>query len=86
MKTEFPLEEKRLLLVHFAVDEKFQRRVKSVPPGTVDGWHPIQELPYRVLWRAIDGVLDKSGAIGPISSETLWATVSGDPDAASILD
>ena len=86
MKTEFTQEEKRLLIIHYAVDEEFQRRVKNVPPGTTEGWHPIHEMPYRVLRRAIDDVLTQSGSFGPISSEALEATVSSAPDAVSMLN
>ena len=86
MKTEFTQEEKRLLIIHYAVDAEFQRRVKNVPPGTTEGWHPINDMTYRVLWRAIDDILTQSGAFGPISSETLGATLSAEPDVVTMLN
>lgn len=85
MITEFTQPEKRLLLIFFALEPAFQRKVKSVPPS-VDGWHPIHESPYRVMWRAISSILDKSGQFGPILPELIMAEMSADPDAAPILN
>ena len=85
MLIDFTQGEKRLLIVFFALDPAFQQKVKSVPPA-LDGWNPVQERPYRVLWKAIDAILTESGKFGPIIPEMIMAKLSTDPDAIPILN
>jgi RecA/RadA recombinase len=69
------------MVLYFALDETFQNWVLSVPSAT-KGWNPVQEWPYRTLWKSIEQILIRGGKRGPLSKEALLAQLCTDPEDA----
>jgi len=86
MNTEFEQPDLRLLCLHFATDEAFQQHILDVPPETEKGWHPIHEMPYLLIWRAIDNILTSAGKPGRVNSTAIRSRMSADPNATPVLN
>ncbi len=84
MNTEFNQSEKQLLVLYYALQEDFQRKVKSIPTAG-EGWDPIQEIPYKMVWDAVTQVLTESGKFGPVPWGMIQAKLLAAPNASDIF-
>ncbi|MFA5525194.1 MAG: hypothetical protein WC992_00015 [Acholeplasmataceae bacterium] len=82
MNGDLSIDQKRLLVIYYALDETVQRRVAGhAAEEVLSGWNPASEMPYRLAWEAIQGVLAASGAFGPLDVDMWWAQLGRLPVA-----
>lgn len=75
-------EEKRLLVIYFALSTEIQKRVTYLGrDALINAWDPAQEIACRTLWQAISDTLAVSGTFGPVSADVILARMSQMPEA-----